>query len=191
MKESNLILSLIALAFSIMAFFSGETGLSSSGILAIIGICTTLIVGISVVDTLTIHRLEEKLEKQAKTIDELKELEHKVKQLKNQSNTLFHHTWGITYLNDSPHLALFEFWKALNSAVKTDDVIRAKQCLENSKTAMQNVDNQKSGDTIKISKIDNKKYLCISDEMMSSTIYKLNSIEIDEVLEKIKSLIEQ
>lgn len=125
-KEYSLVLSLVALALSFVAI----TGIhcfemnASEAVLTIVGICTTLIVGVSVVDAIAVRRLGRKIE-------ELDKLEDKVRKLTKQSNILFHYTWGIQHWKERPYTALCDFWRAFSIAAETDDIKRAKSCLAN------------------------------------------------------------
>lgn len=127
-KECSIILSLAALALSFVAI----TGIHcfemnvSDSVLTIIGVCATLIVGVSVVDALTIRNLQQKIERFDK-------LDKKVSRQLHQINILFHHTWGIQMWDKQPYTALSEFWRGFCIAAESDDIKKAKSCLENAK----------------------------------------------------------
>lgn len=62
MKRYALFFSLIAFAFSVMAFFTCGVSVSvENGALALIGICATLIVGISIVNEVRMRELEKEI----------------------------------------------------------------------------------------------------------------------------------
>lgn len=82
MKQTCLLFALLAFAFSVMAFFSKQGAIAAEGALALVGICTTLIVGVSVVDTMTIQRMQ-------KDIAELPKLKKDLSNLKNENKNVF------------------------------------------------------------------------------------------------------
>lgn len=133
MKIASLFFALIALAFSALALF-GKLCLIDlpNAVLSLIGICCTLMVGISVVDAISVRKLERK-------INELDKLKKKVDKMLNQSNILFHYTWGVQNEKDYPYAALNEFWKGICIAAKYDDVKRAKSCLENAEQLLDGI----------------------------------------------------
>lgn len=179
-KEYSLILSLVALALSFVAI----TGIhcfemnASEAVLTIVGICTTLIVGVSVVDAIAVRRLERKIE-------ELDKLEKKVRKQTKQSNILFHHTWGIQHWKEQPYTALYDFWRAFSIAAETDDIKRAKSCLANMEELSSEICGKlHSGKAISKEDIERVPRE-VPKSMKDSKVYCAFDIRINKLIEKI------
>lgn len=149
-KISVFLFSLIALVFSCYAISNQYYADIPAFVLSLVGICATLIVGVSVVDTIAVHKLEDKLSIQSnemnnklnelsKKLEEISTLEDKLRKMKKQTNILFHHTWGLAYSNSQPYDALSEFLKALNITVEIGDIKRAKTCITNAEFAVEEI----------------------------------------------------
>ncbi len=147
-KISAFVFSLAALGISAYAVSNQHCENIPTAVLSLVGICATLIVGISVVDTFAVHsalhRMEEKMKEQTDKMKKLDELERKVRNLKKQSNILFHHTWGLAISKDQPFAALEEYWNAFQLAAKEDDISRAKTCLTNAEDVLANIIQRKN-----------------------------------------------
>lgn len=186
-KECSIILSLVALVLSFVAI----TGIHclemdiSESVLTIAGICTTLIVGVSVVDALTIRNLQQK-------IGSLDKLDKKVSRKLQQTNILFHHTWGIQMWDKQPYTALSEFWRGFCIAAETDDIKRAKSCLANmeelskdmseklvSREALSKEDIERVPREVPKSMKDSKVY-CAFDTRINKLIEKINKELLQE-----------
>ncbi len=187
-KECSIILSLVALALSFVAI----TGIHcfemnvSDSVLTIIGVCTTLIVGVSVVDAITVRRLERKIE-------ELDKLEKKVRKQTKQSNILFHYTWGMQHWKEHPYTALCDFWKGFTIAAETDDIKRAKSCLANMEALSSEICGMlHSGETISIEDFERVPRE-VPQSMKDSKVYCAFDTQINALIEKIniKILMEQ
>lgn len=102
MKEhTSLFISLMAFALSVLAFFvKGESNVEN-GVLALIGICATLIVGIHVVDEFRIRQIERKaheIEKQTADFEKVR----------NNHSTIIHFALGLACISFQPKTALKE-----------------------------------------------------------------------------------
>lgn len=108
----------------------------SSTVLTLIAICATLIVGMNIYDFFVFRDVHEKMK-------QFDEFEKRIKTLFTNCNTLFHHTWGLIYENESKRekenknidnyliMALCEYWEAFSLCCKIDDIKRGVTCLKN------------------------------------------------------------
>lgn len=98
-KLLSFLFSFIALCLSVYAVSNQYYANIPTTVLSLVGICATIIVGISVVDTFAVHsafhKMEEKMGELSNRMDKLTELEMEVRKMKKKTNMLFHHTWGL------------------------------------------------------------------------------------------------
>lgn len=188
MKISSFIFSLIALGLSIYALSSQYYTDITTTVLSLVGICVTLIVGISVVDAFAVHsafhKIEEKMEKLSKKMEEVEKQEEKIRKMKKQANILFHHTWGLIFRETQPYDALNEFWKAFTLASNDNDIKRAKVCLENAENVIEDIMQQKN-----MNSFDEKTIpITISEELKQTSTYIAFEDWINELVNKTSKL---
>lgn len=191
-KEVYFFIALIAFALSVMSIFGNHCKLSSGSAVAIIAVCTTMIVGMSIIDTLALRnaleRIDSKIELLNSRINELNLLEEKVCKLRRQCNILFHHSWGLSYLNSQPYDALCEFWKALELCARENDIRRGKSCLQNIEIALNTIINNTAQHIEWKDKKDMSSPFSVSKEMKESSIYVAYCEKIEELIDKINKL---
>ena len=174
--------SFVALCLSVYAVSNQYYADIPTAVLSLVGVCSTLIVGISVVDAFAVHsafhKMEGKVDELSKKMEELTKQEEKIRKLRKQANILFHHTWGLVYANNQPYDALNEFWKAFTSAAKDNDVKRAKVCLENTESTIEDIMRQKEMEGLDERKIS----LPITDELKQTSVYVAFEDRINELL---------
>ena len=126
MKTSNvsLFIALISISLAIMSFFGRRYTLSPDTALAIVGVCTTMIVGVSVVDRMAIHDIEKRMEK-------LEDLEKKTDTMKTNANIANHVAFGLAYFNWQPEATIKEIYKAIEIAMRVGDAKRTNTCVDN------------------------------------------------------------
>ena len=134
-KVLSVVFSLAALVLSACAASNQGNADIPTTVLSVVGVCATLIVGLSVVDFFAVHsvlhRTEVKMNELTQKMEELTKLEDEVQRMRKQTNILFHHTWGLSFLEHQPYMALAQFWKAFELTVESKDVKRAKSCIIN------------------------------------------------------------
>lgn len=102
MKEHvSLLFALLAFAFSIMAFFSKGGLCISDGLLTLVGICATLIVGIHVIDDFKIRQLEKKTA-------EFEKMSAELERERKKQNAVISLNVGMAMWQDEPIFALKE-----------------------------------------------------------------------------------
>ena len=169
MKHFFLILSLMAFAFSIMAFLGVNGSDAGSGVLALIGICTTLIVGVNVVDVLRVQKLEEQID----DLQDLKELKTELTGLKHNANIALNITWGLSFLNMNPKKAIQNAWKAVNLSLLANDPQRTNTSMNVVKFLLSSIkQNAKLSDSFR-SECKQRRPIEITEEMNHSDLYKL------------------
>ena len=184
MRGYVLVLSLIAFALSILAFFTGGVSASlESGALTLISICATLVVGVSFVNV-----FEDKMAKYESEIEELEKLQCKLDKMRRKSHILFHHTWGLAFIDKQPYHALEEFWCAFLLAAKEDDIKRAKSCLENAKMVAEEIKEGKKNQAEVRDSFDNIDRFQILEELRKSKVYFAYSDKIEELLDIIRMI---
>ena len=186
-KLLSFLFSFVALCLSVYAVSNQYYVNIPTTVLSLVGICATIIVGISVVDTFAVHsafhKMEEKMDELSKKMEEVEKQKEKIRKLRKQANILFHHTWGLVFANNQPYDALNEFWKAFTSAAKDNDVKRAKVCLENTESTIENIMQQKEMEGLDERKIS----LLITDELKQTSVYVAFEDRINELLYKTSS----
>lgn len=187
--------SLVALGLSIYACSSQYYADIPTSVLSLMGICATLIVGISIVDVFSIHQVleknEEKMDEFDKKIVELSKLEDDVRKLRKQSNILFHHTWGLCFSQKQPYAALAEFWKAFQLAANDNDIKRAKSCLENANESVEDIIRRKE----KRGELDTPESdnlpISIPVEMTDSSVFIAFKADVNNLIKKTRKTLEQ
>ena len=195
------IINILSFAFSLLAFASSAYAISShpgtnipSFVLSLVGICATLIVGISVVDTFVLrnalNKVDEKMEEQTKRMEELSTLEKEFRQTKRQINVLFHHTWGLALTDKQPYAAFQEFWRGFTLSAQQNDIKRAQSCLSNAEILVEDIVRRKQEgqvlDTPCMTMLD----MVISDNLKSSQVYTAFGDRVERLLEELKRTIE-
>ena len=123
MKTVSFLSSIIAIAIACMSLWGRSYHLTSESLIAVIAICTTIVVGVHLYDTWTLHKMEEKLEK-------LSGVNKEIEEMKRNSNIAFHVSWGLSFINSNPKKAFSECWKAFEIAIFANDAIRANTCMK-------------------------------------------------------------
>ena len=94
-------------------------------VLSLVGICATLIVGVSVIDAFSVHSLlhsaEKKMNDLSHKLEKLSLLEEDVRKMRKQTNILLNYTWGLNFSEHQPYMALVELWKAFELTVESKD----------------------------------------------------------------------
>jgi len=144
MNYTSLLFSLIAFAFSVLAFFGIKGQPIDNGALALISICTTLMVGISVVDVMRLRDLEKQMEELKDTQKSLVQLNNEIGELKNHANISLDANWGFTLYTINPQKAIAQIWKAVVLAFSLNDTTRIKTCISLLEAAINRICNDKS-----------------------------------------------
>ena len=199
MEEKILFLSfafsLGALSLSAYTFSNQYYADIPTTVLTLVGICATLIVGISVVDAFAVHNALEKYETKMNELtirmEALTKLEETVHKMKKQTNILFHHTWGLSFSDKQPYAALAEFWNAFQLAAKEDDVKRAKSCLENAQTVIHDIIERKTSNRKLDSPDMDKLPTDIPNDLKNSKVYIAFKNSVDELIDDIITITKQ
>lgn len=123
MKYLSLLISLLALAGVVVLTYCGKPLFGADSYISIIAICTTLIVGLHIVDSWTIYSLEKRLQ-------ELSKVEGEVKKTKEHTNIALHLCMGLGMVSWNSKQAITECWHAFELAIKANDAVRANTCLQ-------------------------------------------------------------
>ncbi|MBR1462222.1 MAG: hypothetical protein IJ604_02420 [Prevotella sp.] len=160
----------------------------SETILTLIGICTTIIIGVAVVDSVSFFKMMEKTDIKIKMMEdqlnELKNLKVKVEKTKRQTNTLFHYTWGTTQIKDDPYAAVYEFMKGIISSSKDDDIDRAKSCLTKAEEVLKDIEEQQKKGIL--FDCNDRITDLISDEFKKTKVYCAFNDRIENLISKIR-----
>lgn len=124
MKSLSVILSIVAIAVAAMAFCGNPFSSTSDASLTVVAICTTMIVGINIVDRLEIREIRREMLRQCQMSDEMKVSLQSVKVAMNIM-------WGLVKANDKKYLsALYSFLSAFKIAIEMNDAYRASICIK-------------------------------------------------------------
>lgn len=168
----SIAISLVALSFSLIFSNCGESSLSIDALIAVIAVCATLIVGVHFIDSWTVNRMNEKINK-------LAGLEEELIRTKEQTNIALHLATAIGFISWKPKQAIEECWKSFEMSIEQNDAIRANgclNCLEHFKQRIHDrVDTKSSAE--KFSDI-----ITISDKILSSPLYKVFRKRINEII---------
>lgn len=158
------ILSLSALVIAILALFSKCGCLSvENGVLSLVGVCTTLIVGINIVDALKIKQMEVK-------VKEMEQVRNDLEVLRINANIAIHTSLGLSYFNSQQYVKAFEeYQKSYKHAFENNDAKRVRMCTKLMKETIECVNklNQEERAEIKHKLeryLEQQKNKCSSDE---------------------------
>ena len=183
---------IIVVVFGLCLFSksSSDTVELPNVVLSLIGVCATLIVGVSVYNTVEVNsvlrKTEGKTEELEKKLKELSTIADDVEKLRVQANILFHLTWGMVLKENQPYTALREFWSGFELCVKSEDYNRGKVCINEAIKIAKSIASQK--ETIKMTdkeKIPHEFPIEIKD----TKLYRFYRREVDELFEKIKEIV--
>lgn len=186
-KALNFLLSILAVCVSVSVASNQCLHIdASSTVLALVGVCATLIVGVSIIDTFALHSIiqkaDEKIAEQGKRLEELEKLNDKVSKMRKQTNILFHHTWGLALEKEQPYAAFAEYWKAFVQAAQNDDIKRAKSCLSNAEKVVADIKHRKESD----GQLDEPDYeqipIVASNDIKDTTVYIALDDKVDVLL---------
>jgi len=119
-----LFVALLALALAIMSLYGSRIALSTDSALAVVAVCATMMVGVSVLDRMTIHDLEKRL-------DRLDGIEKKIEYMRTNANIANHVAFGLAFVAWNPGNTIKEIYKAIEIAMKAGDAKRAHNCIKN------------------------------------------------------------
>ena len=123
MKSLSVILSIVAISVAAMAFCGNPFSSTSDATLTVVAICTTMIVGIHIIDRLEIREIRHEMLRQRQMSDEVKVNLRSVR-------TAMNITWGLVKANDKKYLsALYFFLSAFKIAIEMNDAYRASICI--------------------------------------------------------------
>lgn len=164
MKIFSFISSIVAIAIALMSLCGKCYSLVSESMIAVIAICTTIVVGIHLYDAWTIHNLEKRLEK-------LSGVEEQIEEMKHNSNIAFHLSWGLSFINQNPTKAFSECWKSLELSIRANDAIRANTCLNCLESISKKINDKPLSTIVKL-----------SNDLLLSPLYKVFQKRIENLL---------
>ena len=159
MKLFSLIFSLIAVAISVMCLPSFGFMVNEGNIIALIGVCTALIVGLNIYDAITVRKIDKKAERLQQKINNLEKLEYR-------SEINFKISCGLYARRKQTYTSFLFIFKALSIAMIHDDA----ECVEKCLSLLSQFDKINSTKT----------------KNQSSSDSKLKDSEIEQILEKIE-----
>ena len=134
---------MFALSLGIFVSPSNRSMDTPEVVLSLVGICATLIVGISLYDTIslnsTLRNYDEKMKELECKMKKIDELEKRYEKTKKQTNILLHFTWGLAFTDMQPYTAFKEYWRAILLAAEEDDIKRARVCISNAESLISKI----------------------------------------------------
>ena len=191
-KIFSFIFSLAALCISAYAVSGKCCGNIENTALTIVGICTTLIVGISVVDAFAFHSTVSKMEKRMnelaesqKDFEEKRDEQNKAiarqKDIGEISNNI---SWGLALLNWLPYTSLRYFTKGLEKSLEVNNVKAINsciKCMENVPKVMVRLKENVINDVAK-----EKGCPQISEDIKKLDSYKIVKDRVEKVFDEMK-----
>ena len=134
MKPISLLLSWTAIILSIVALAGKTEVTGEGGALTIVSICVTMIVGLSVVDSLTVRNIQKRVNR---LYDTMKRIEEKEKDFDNkrekQKTSLYisnQVSWGLATLHKYPYTSFRYFMKGLEKSLENKQKKSINSCLK-------------------------------------------------------------
>lgn len=121
MKLLSLIFSLVAIAISVMCLPSFGFVAHEGNIIAIIGVCTTLVVGLNIYDAIMVREIDKKSERLQQKINDLEKLEYR-------SEINFKISCALSTLYDQPFTSFKFMLKALTIAMTNEEAESIEKC---------------------------------------------------------------
>lgn len=159
MKLLSLIFSLIAVAVSVMCLPSFGFVAYEGNIIAIIGVCTTLVVGLNIYDAITVRKIDKKAERLQQKINTLEKLEYR-------NEIYFKISCGLYARRKETYTSFLFIFEAMSIAMIHNDA----ECVEKCLSLLSQFDKINSTKT----------------ESQNSSVSKLKDSEIEQLLEKIE-----
>lgn len=138
MKIASLLISWTAIIFSIVALVGWAPSTAENGALTIVSICVTLIVGVSVIDSLTVYQLNRKLNELESQMRDLKTLKEEIVNNRKDADEKLtraeqgiYMSWGLSLFKIEPIAAFEQFQKAFKLALEEQKYMDvAKKAIE-------------------------------------------------------------
>ncbi len=197
-KECSLIISLVALTLSVVAIFGIHKNIVSFPdlVLTLIGVCATIIVGVSVISALELLQVTRKL----KEIDQIKrdieatnqrmdETKQDMDVMINHANLALHISFGLALMEWQPTVTISECLKGFYIAMRENDASRAHTCLDTLEKVLGRF--KKDGDILielnrkKADKIPKE----IPEEYKKLKLYKVFEERLESVFKEIETLL--
>ena len=127
MKSLSLLFSIIAISVAVMAFCGNPFSSTSDASLTVVAICTTMIVGFSIIDRREIKELQQNMQEQNKITNTIKDnLKDNLKDVKIAISV----TWGLIRVHENNYLpALYHFLNGFKTAIENNDACKASTCM--------------------------------------------------------------
>ncbi len=190
MKTISLLFSWTAIILSIVALVGKTAVTAEGGVLTIVSICVTLIVGVSVVDSLTVHNIQKRIDKLS---EEIKKIEEKEKDLENErekqkaslyiSNQV---SWGMATLNGLPYTSFRYFVKGLEKSLEANNQKGINSCLKCMEQVPKVIERMKKKGEECDDAGKKKELPAISDIVKELEVYKLVKSRIEKIFEQMK-----
>ena len=107
-KECSLIISLVALTLSVVAIFGIHKNIVSFPdlVLTLLGVCATIIVGISVISAVELLHVTRKLKEIDQIQSELKHAKAKMESMRSKANLVMHIACGLALKDWQPRTTI-------------------------------------------------------------------------------------
>lgn len=187
----NFLFSLAALCISAYAVSGKCCGNIESTVLTIVGICTTLIVGISVVDAFSFHfhmnKMENRMDELTKKQNDLEikrmDLAKKLEEQKVKEDISDKISYGLALLNWLPYTSFKYFIKGFEKSLLANNVKAINSCL----ICLESVPKLMKEKEVKITDAAKKKGCPqISEEAKQLEAYKLVKDRFEKIYEMMR-----
>lgn len=189
---TSLCFSLMAIAFSMIALCGDQSAVTHdyNGVLTLVGICATLIVGISVVDFISVrtafNEIDKRMDSLLERIDRLEKMEGNIENMKTNINIANHVGFGLAFYAWKPEATVKEFYKAIEIALLANDAKRAHNCVDNLRKLI-NMLKEERKDKISLQQKDKMKS-AIPQTLEKSELYPVFKESLDSLYSSIEML---
>lgn len=190
-KECSLIISLVALTLSVVAIFGIHKNIVSFPdlVLTLLGVCATIIVGISVISAVELLHITRKMKEIDQIQSELKHAKAKMESMRSKAYLVMHIACGLALKDWQPSTTITECLKGFGIAMQVEDAPNAHFCLDTLEKVIRRfqndemiLNNLKEGNTYKVPKE-------IPEEYKKLKLYKVFEKRLESVFEEINVLL--
>lgn len=190
-KECSLIISFVALILSIVAILGIHKNIVSIPdlVLTLLGVCATIIVGVSVISALELLHLTRKLKEIDQIQTELKHTKAKMESMRSKANLVMHIACGLALKDWQPSTTITECLKGFGIAMQVEDAPNAHFCLDTLEKVIRRFQNDemilnslKESNTDKVPKE-------IPEEYKKLKLYKVFEKRLESVFKEIENLL--
>lgn len=161
-------------------------------VLALIGICATLIVGVSVYDSYTIHNIQRRIEEMRRIQNELEKKEQNIvkenNELKNSMYIANQLSWGLALMNLLPYTSFRYCFKGLLKALETNNTKATNNCLKCMNETNKLLKHKKNDKEVIKDSAKYKELPIIPEKIKALSLFKLVEERLNDIINEFINL---